>query len=379
MSLKATLIWSRQLLRLDMGPDHPLKPVRLLNTVELLQAYGVFKRPDVSHEQAPVAHEREIATVHSREYVEAVRVLSAGGEIGGDPIAFGLGTRDNPIYPGVYEAAAIAVGGSLQAAALVADYKTDTAFNLTGGMHHAHEQEAAGFCYFNDCAIAIAAILHRTMHRMKIAYVDIDAHHGDGVEEAFYNTPDVLTISVHESGRYLFPGTGQVAEPGLGPGKGYSVNVPLSPYTDDEQYLWAFDEVVMPLLSAYQPDYLFTQLGADTHFSDPLAHLQLTVQGYEQVIKRLSTIPAKWIAMGGGGYHMHATARCWAAAFGIMCGSELPDELPQPVAAKYPESQGRLRDPETPQIEPRLHAAARRFNEGTVDEVKGLIFPIHGL
>lgn len=135
----------------------------------------------------------------------------------------------------------------------------------------------------------------------------------------------------------------------------------------------------MPLLAAYQPDYLFTQLGADTHFSDPLTHLQLTVQGYARVVKLLSTVPAKWVAMGGGGYSLQAVSRAWALAFGIMCGVDLPDEIPAAVASRYPDSQGRLRDPEPPQFEPRVRQAVRRFNEATIEEVKHLIFPLHGL
>ena len=378
MSLKATLIYSRRLLQYDMGAIHPMKPVRMQHTFELLQAYGLFSRPDVSWQQPPMAREQEIKTVHAAPYVEAVKAGSSGSMVD-DPFLYKLGTPDNPIFPGMYEAAALSVGGSLLAASLVSDYRAEAAFNLAGGMHHAHEAEASGFCYFNDAAIAIAAVLRRTRHQVKVAYVDIDVHHGDGVEEAFYNTPDVLTISVHESGRYLFPWTGQVAEPGMGAGKGYSVNLPLCPYTDDEGYLWAFQQVVMPLLAAYQPDYLFTQLGADTHFSDPLAHLRLTVQGYEQVVKLLAGVPAKWVALGGGGYNLQATPRAWAAAFGIMCGVELPDELPEAVAARYPDSGGRLRDPEVPPVDERFREAARRFNEAAVEEVKRLIFPLHGL
>ena len=377
MSLKATLIYSPRFLDYQMG-NHPLTPVRLRDTYHLVKAYGLLARPDVNWQEPRMAREQEIGLIHAGDYVAAVKKASQGQEVD-DPLAYGLGTPDNPVFPSMYEAAALSVGGSLLAASLVSEYRTEVAFNITGGLHHAHEREAAGFCYFNDAAIAIAAVLLRTEHPPKVAYVDIDAHHGDGVEEAFYNSPQVLTISVHESGRYLFPGTGQVAEPGTGAGKGYSVNVPLSPYTDDEEYLRVFQEVVMPLLGAYQPDYLFTQLGADTHFSDPLTHLRLTVQGYEQVVKLLAAVPAKWIALGGGGYNRQATPRAWTAAFGIMCGVELPNELPAVLAGEYPDSQGLLRDPEPPPLEERVRHAVRRFNEETVEEIKRLIFPLHGL
>jgi len=378
VSLKATLIYSPRFLQWDMGAGHPMKPIRLQHTYDLIEAYGLLARPDVAAQKPPFARESDIKMVHADDYVEAVKTLSAGGEVE-DPYVYGLGTADCPIFPGMYDAAALAVGGTMQAASIVADYRTDVAFNIAGGLHHAHEKEAAGFCYFNDAAIAIAAVLRRTQRRVRIAYVDIDVHHGDGVEEAFYNTPDVLTISVHETGRYLFPGTGVVAEPGLGPGKGYSVNVPLSPYTDDDQYVGVFEQVVMPLLGAYQPDYLFTQLGADTHFADPLAHINLTIQGYERVVRLLSQVPAKWIAMGGGGYNREVVPRAWTVAFAIMCGVQLSDEIPASQADKYPESQGRLYDPEPPYVEPRLHEAARRFNDATVEEIKELIFPVHGL
>ncbi|MFH1141848.1 MAG: acetoin utilization protein AcuC, partial [Chloroflexota bacterium] len=250
------------------------------------------------------------------------------------------------------------------------------AFSPSGGLHHAMPASASGFCIFNDPAIAIQALVARGL---RVAYVDIDAHHGDGVQEAFYTTDAVLTISLHESGRYLFPGTGSVDELGTGRGTGYSVNVPLAPYTDDDVYLWAFQEVVPPLLGAFRPDALVTQLGIDTYFSDPITHLVLTTRGYLQAVELLAqaarSIP--WVALGGGGYDLSAVARCWALAYGVMLGQEWPDDVPEGQRERL--GTAKLRDETPPKIPEYIRKASRRFAEATVQEVQQRIFPYHGL
>ncbi len=375
---QATLVYSPKFAAYSMGPHHPLRPERLGLTFNLLQAYGVFAPSGPNWDEPAVPDQRELLRVHTREYVDVVRALHNGKQVA-QPWRYGLDTPDNPIFPGIYEASALCVGGSLLAADLVADGKSKVAFNIGGGLHHAHRSRAAGFCVFNDPAIAIAHLLER-FDGAKAAYIDIDAHHGDGVQEAFYDSNRVLTISLHETTRYLFPGRGgEVEETGAQEGVGYSVNVPLAPFTDDETYVWAFREVAPPLVEAFAPDFLVTQLGADTHFRDPLTHFALTTAGYTEVVKIISGLPGKWIAVGGGGYDLQAVPRAWSLAFAIMAGLDLPDEIPAEVAQEYPDTGGRLRDAEGPLPGPGLLGGIKSAAQHSVEQIKGLIFPRHGL
>jgi acetoin utilization protein AcuC len=375
---KATLIYSPKFADYRLSESHPLRPERLTLTFDLMQAYHVFDNPGVTWQEPNIAGMDFLLKVHSKEYVDVTRTLSEGKQVE-LPWRFGLDTPDNPIFPGMYEASALCVGGSVLAADLVIDGKADTAFNIGGGLHHAHRNRAAGFCVFNDPAIAIVHILERAGDGAKVVYIDIDAHHGDGVQEAFYESNRVMTISLHETGRYLFPGTGSVEESGAKDGVGYSVNVPLAPYTDDETYLWAFNEAVPPLVEAFGPDFIVTQLGADTHYRDPLTHLALTTQGYADVVQAIKALGRKWIACGGGGYDLQVVPRAWTLAFAAMAELELADEIPSPLDMKYPDSEGRLRDTERPEAGPELQAGVRAVAERAVQQIKRLIFPRHGL
>jgi len=213
---------------------------------------------------------------------------------------------------------------------------------------------------------------------LRVAYVDIDCHHGDGVQHAFYDTDAVMTISFHESGAFLFPGTGFSQETGAGRGRGYSVNIPLYPYTTDEVYLWSLREVVPPLLAAFRPDVLVSQLGIDSHYKDPITHLALTVQGFEQAVAELaSQAPAKWLALGGGGYDLHAVSRAWTLAFGVMSEQEFAPEIPKPYRDAY--GVAALRDPEELQIEDSVRHDTKTFAEASVQAAHKLIFPAHGI
>jgi len=375
---KATLIYSPTFATYSMGESHPLRPERLDLTFKLLQAYGVFGSSGMNWREPEVADRPLLLKIHSKEYVDVTRALGEGKSIS-EPWRYGFGTLDNPVFPGMYEASALCVGGSVLAADLVMQGKSEVAFNIGGGLHHAHRNRAAGFCVFNDPAIAITHILERSGGDARVAYIDIDAHHGDGVQEAFYDSNRVLTISVHETGRYLFPGTGSVEETGIKDGVGYSVNVPLSPYTDDETYLWAFREVVPPLIHAFKPHFVLSQLGADTHYRDPLTHLALSTAGYTEAVKTIKALGAKWIACGGGGYDLQVVPRAWTLAFALMADLDLPDEIPAPVAGRYSDTKGRLRDQERSQPGPELLAGVRATAERAVEQVKRLIFPRHGL
>ena len=373
MSRVSGFIYDDVLSRHVLRDDHPLKATRLQCTYELLDAYRAFDGEGSLLVGPRPATEQEIGSVHEAEYVEAVKSFSRGErKYGLTRFNFGEG-GDNPVFNGMYEAAALSTGASVVGAELVAGGTVSAAFNISGGLHHAAAKNASGFCVFNDPAIAINYLLGRGL---KVVYVDIDAHHGDGVQDTFYDTDRVLTISVHESGMFLFPGTGNVEEMGVGPGRGFSVNLPLYPYTDDDTYLWAFREVVPPLVAAFRPDVLVTQLGIDSYHSDPLTHLLLSSRGFGEAVEEFARMGLPWLALGGGGYDLGAVARCWTLAYGIMVEREWPDEIPQQYQEKY--GLKLLRDSEAAVVVPgNASQKARGFAEQSVETVKRLIFPIH--
>lgn len=376
---KATLIYTPKWADIDLGSYHPLKMVRLERTYSLMKAYGLLDRAGVTVEEPFEASEEMLTLVHKDEYVRVAKFLSDGGSMPA-PWKYGLGTADNPIVSGMYEVAALAVGGTVLGAQRIIEGKTAAAFNIGGGFHHARAAAASGFCLFNDLAVAIRYILRATQHDARVAYVDIDAHHGDGVQEAFEDTDRVLTISLHESGRYLFPGSGFADEVGKGAGVGYAVNVPLAPFTDDQTYIWAFNQIVPPLVEAFRPDVLVTQLGADSHHADPLTHLCLTTDGYLAVIRQMKRLAGThWLATGGGGYDIEVVARCWTLAFAEMAEANLPQAIPKSVAADYPATRGRLRDQEPLHMSQEKIETARAFAEESVAAVRRHVFPRHGL
>jgi acetoin utilization protein AcuC len=259
----------------------------------------------------------------------------------------------------MYGSESLKAGASLQAARMVASGEVDVAFSYAGGLHHAMAGYASGFCVFNDAAVAIRWLAKQGA---RVLYVDVDAHHGDGVQAAFYNSDQVMTISLHETGQYLFPGTGFVNEIGEGAGRGYSANVPLLPYTDDAAYLAAFDAVVPPLTEQFDPDVLVTQLGIDTHYQDPLTHLALTTHGYAAAVRAFHEMGLPWVALGGGGYNVRTVARAWTLAYGIMSEQHFPDEIPAPYAERSGDRW--LHDRGGPRLDPRAvtraHAHAER-------------------
>ena len=354
--------------------DHPLRPVRLRYTYELLEALGAFNGKTSLLVEPRFATVDELLTIHTPGYVDAVKRYSDGGSIQ-DGAQYGFTAQgDNPVFPGMYEAALLSTGASVQAAEMVADGTVRVAFNSSGGLHHAMAGHASGFCVFNDPAVAINALRRRGL---RVVYVDIDAHHGDGVQAAFYGDDDVMTISLHESGRYLFPGTGEVDEVGTGKGRGYSVNVPLFPYTDDDVFLEAFDAVVPPLIDAFKPDVLATQLGIDTYMTDPLTHLALSTTGYVALVRRFSDMGYPWLAFGGGGYDVDAVARGWALAYGEMVGRQWPDSIPESV--RHNLTRDVMRDAAPAPVDPELRTRTQAFAKTAVDAIKQGIFPLHGI
>jgi acetoin utilization protein AcuC len=375
--MKTALIHSEEWRRFDYGPEHPLRMERLGLTWRLMEAYGLTAGPKLKVLTPEPASVEAITSFHTPEYVEVLRAVS-GGEWVPQAARFGLGAGDNPIFPGLWEAAQLTAGGSLLAARLVLDGEATRAFHFAGGLHHAMPERASGFCYVNDAVLAIQALRRKNW---KIAYVDIDAHHGDGVQFAFYGDPGVLTFSSHERGDRLFPGTGFVEEIGEGEGLGYSVNLPLQPYTDDAVYAPAFEAVVPPLLRAFAPDALVLQLGIDSHRTDPLTHLAWTVQGFTKIVARLLEFAPRVVALGGGGYDLPNVARAWTAAWAAMNGVELPAEIPRPChkdLARHGLKQMRLWD-EPMDLPPDTRHWAEEFAMRQVQMIREHIFPLHGL
>ena len=350
-----------------------MKPERLRYTHELLTAYDAFEPDNALLAKPRPATDAEIATYHTPEYVDAVRTYGRG-DTPADAHLFNLGPGDNPAYLGIFDASALSTGASLVATEMLMAGEVEGAISISGGLHHAMPGYAYGFCVFNDPVVAIKAMVARGM---RVAYIDVDCHHGDGVQNAFYDTDRVMTISLHESGAYLFPGTGWAQETGAGTGRGYSVNLPLYPYTTPDTYLWAFNEVVPPLVERFKPDLLVTQLGIDTHFRDPITHLAQTVQGFSEVVRVFADMPYPWLALGGGGYDLQAVARCWTQAFGIMSSQDFAAEIPEPYASDH--GLASLYDPDDLPIRDEARREARAYAESGVQALHSLIFPMHGI
>jgi len=326
LTRKTALIACTELDGYSYGEQHPFKVQRYRLARDLMDAYALLELPSMEQVRPRPVTEAELLSAHSRDYLERLREFSADGEPRAD-FRYGLGDVENPVFPGVYDWACLGVSGTLEAARLVNEHGFAAAFNPLGGWHHAQKERASGFSYLNDAAVAINYLLERGK---RVVYLDLDAHHGDGVQNAFYDTDRVLTISLHESGIYFFPGTGFESETGEGTGRGYSVNLPLMAHTDDALFMKAFDEVVYPLIAAFDPDVLFTQLGADTFRTDPLTRLEVTTHAYSYIMRKLRALQIPWVAVGGGGYDMMNVARAWTIAWGIMNDRELSPRLPAP-------------------------------------------------
>ncbi len=331
MSDSVAVVWDDALLGYTLGGDHPLHPVRLDLTMRLADGLGVLASSRLDVVRPTPAGTDLLTLVHDPAYLEAVRRAPT------DPDErYGLGTADNPVFEGMYEAAALITGGSVQAAELVHSGRAQHAVNISGGLHHAMPDRASGFCLFNDAAIAIRWLLGQGYER--IAYVDLDVHHGDGVQTVFYDDPRVLTVSIHQTPLTLFPGTGYPEETGH-PEKalGSAVNVALPNGTDDSGWLRAFTAVVPGVLRAFAPQILVTQCGCDAHHEDPLADLALTVDGQRASYRAVHELAhelcdGRWIALGGGGYGLvRCVPRAWTHLLAEASGEPLDPatEIPQ--------------------------------------------------
>ncbi len=318
------------------GEEHPLQPARYTLTMSLLSSLGWLDRSDLDIEPPRPALLEELLAVHSYPYVQAVaraQAVANGEKQPLDLSLYGLGTADNPLFPSMHDASALYTGATVQAMGAIIDGRAIHAYSPAGGQHHAMRARASGFCIYNDCAAALAVAVAAGY---RVAYVDLDAHHGDGVQAAFYGDPRVLTISVHESGRYLFPGTGDVEEMGTGEGLGTSINVPLPPKAGDAAILGAMELIIVPALRVFAPDMVVTQTGCDAHHLDPLTHLAATLPLYPILASWLHEVvhehcSGRWLVVGGGGYDpVDVTPRAWTAFFGTVLGQETAAiELPE--------------------------------------------------
>ncbi|WP_434594428.1 acetoin utilization protein AcuC [Streptomyces sp. A5-4] len=333
MSGRALLMWDDAVTGYDFGANHPMDPVRLDLTMGLVRAYGLDRAVDVV--AAPAAGDSTLRLVHREDYVAAVRAASA--DPGGADGAYGLGTADDPAFAGMHEASALIAGQSVGAAEAVWRGEAAHAVNFAGGLHHAMPGSAAGFCIYNDAALAIARLLELGAER--VAYVDVDVHHGDGVQAAFWEDPRVLTISLHEHPRTLFPQTGWPEETGGGAGEGGAVNVALPAGTGDEGWLRAFHSVVPELLADFRPQVLVTQHGADTHFDDPLAHLAVSLDAQRAVQAACHDLAHEyvegglWVALGGGGYAVvDVVPRSWTHLVAIAAHRPIDPESVIPAS-----------------------------------------------
>jgi acetoin utilization protein AcuC len=381
MAGAVAVVWDEALAAYDFGPEHPLRPARVQLTMALARACGLLD--EVRLLEPAAISGADLTRVHELDYLAAVKADGRG------PAAacFGFGPGDNPPFPGMHEASARVCGATVAAAEAIRSGRALHAFSPAGGLHHAMPDRASGFCVYNDPAVAIAWLLDQGMER--IAYVDVDVHHGDGVEAIFAAEPRVLTVSLHESGRYLFPGTGFAHEVGSGPARGSVANLPLPPSTTDDLYLAAFDALVPALLRAFQPEVLVTQLGCDTHYTDPLAHLGLTVGAYRQLAGRLHDLAhtvagGRWLATGGGGYQWASVVpRAWCTYLAEMTGAGLPERLPEPYLEEAASRFGALLDPDMTDEVVALRSEHRARVEAelgrTIEVARSNLFPLHGL
>ena len=366
---RAVFVYSGELEKYQYPAEHPFNTVRAKKVREIVNSMGLLSGPNTK-EAAPQPAERMVLKkFHSARYLHALQTASKG-KWGGEALNMGIGTSDCPVFEGLYEGAVLVTGGTLVGARMILDGEADVVFNPSGGFHHAMPERASGFCYINDVALACMILAEAGK---KVLYLDVDVHHGDGVAYGFYERADVMTISLHENPRMLFPGTGFEDEIGSGDGKGYCVNVPLPAGTYDQAYMKAYKAVAAPLIGAFKPDVIVFELGTDALADDPLAHLCLTNNVYVEIIEHLLSLDKPILATGGGGYNLDNTVRAWSLAWSIFCGGEGGG-----IVLDSRGQQGGLRD-KTLAVSSQQRATVMPAVEATIEEVKRRVFPIHGL
>ncbi|MBB2942346.1 acetoin utilization protein AcuC [Actinoplanes lutulentus] len=379
------VVWDSALLEYDMG-DHPLNPVRVELTMALARELGVLDRPGVQMITPRPASEIDLTRVHRADYLDAVRLAPI------DPFftGWGLNTADNPVFEGMHDASARICGATIAAAEAVWNGSARRAVNVSGGLHHALRARAAGFCVYNDPAVAIAWLLEHGAQR--IAYIDVDVHHGDGVQAAFFNDPRVLTVSLHETPLALFPGTGFADEIGGPDAEGTAVNVPLPPGTEDAGWLRAFHAVVPSVVRAFAPEIIISQCGADAHRLDPLADLRLSVDGQRAAYVAIRALAdeicdGRWVATGGGGYALvEVVPRAWTHLLAVATGEPLDPETRTPKGWRELAAQRCPGSPVPESMSDGVPPVMEHWSPGTTDPVdraiqatRTAVFPLHGL
>jgi acetoin utilization protein AcuC len=402
MACTVHVAWDERLTDYHFGPGHPLAPVRVELTMRLAHEFGLWAQPGVSMAAPAPAADEDLELVHDARYINAVRAASHWAE---SPAArshvdearlraahmFGLDTEDNPIFPGMHQASALLAGATLAAARAAWSGQAQHGAGIAGGMHHAMAAHASGFCVYNDVAIAIAWLLAHGAER--IAYIDIDAHHGDGVQAAFYNDPRVLTISLHQHPATLFPFTGLPAETGGPAAEGSAVNVALPAGIGDASWLRAFHAIVPPLLQAFRPQILVSQHGADTHWLDPLAHLAVSIDAQRAAHAAIHALAhdhagGRWLLTGGGGYDLvHVVPRTWTHLLAEAAGQPIAPGTPTPARWRdYVARRTGLAAPE--HMTEGAPAGFEPFESGydpgdpvdrAIMATRNAIFPLHGL
>ena len=357
-------------------PDFPFNITRPDKTTGILNSMGLLNGPEIRQIVPKPAERIVLKKFHTPRYLNMLKKTSQGHF---DPQAYymGIGTEDCPVFTGMYEGAALACGATLTGVDLILTGKADIVFNPSGGLHHAGPEKAAGFCYLNDVALACIVLAEAGK---RVLYLDVDVHHGDGVQNAFYDRSDVMTISFHQNPRTLFPGTGFEHEIGEGAGKGYCVNVPFPPETYDEAYLKTFREIVPPLTKVFKPDVIVFELGADALAGDPLANLSLTNNAYAEIIEHLLRFNKPILATGGGGYNIDNTVRAWALAWSVLCGKDDTDANLGlgGVMLENTDWTGGLRDRELPTTKEQRKKVVAALDR-TIETLKANLFAIHNL
>jgi len=373
----AVFIYSSEFEKYSYPPEHPFNTVRAKRVRDIVSSMGMLSGSRRS-EVAPKPAERIVLKkFHTARYLHALKTAAAG-HWDVEALQMGIGSQDCPVFKGVYEYSVLAAGGTLTAAKMILSGQADIAFNPSGGYHHAGPELAAGFCYINDVALACIVLAEQ---KKRVLYLDVDVHHGDGVANEFYDRSDVLTISLHQNPKTLFPGTGFENEIGTGEGKGYCVNVPLPVGTYDQAYLKAFETIVLPLTTAYNPDVIVFELGADALAGDPLANLCLTNNVYAEIVNHLMKFNKPIVATGGGGYNVENTVRAWALAWSIFCGADRSEDMSHAMGGVFLEStewQAGLRDRALAVTEQQRNAVESAI-EAVMRKIKKSVFPIHGL
>ena len=373
----AAFIYSPQLEEHSYPPDHPFNTIRAKKTREIINSMGLLAAPDRIEVPPEPADRLVLKKFHSARYLHTLQNASKG-QWDHKALNMGLGTSDCPVFDGMYEYTVLAVGATITAAQLIINGSARAAFNPSGGFHHAHPERASGFCYINDVALACMVLAEQNK---KVLYLDVDVHHGDGVAYAFYDRNDVMTISLHQNPKTLFPGTGFEDEIGSGKGRGYCVNIPLPIGTYDDAYMLAIKTVVLPLIRAFKPDVFVFELGADALAGDPLANLALTNNVYADIIKLLLAFEKPILMTGGGGYNINNSVRAWALGWAALCGADAEIDanvLVGGVMLQTTEWQGGLRDRVLPVNSQQRDSVLSALNT-TLDTLKATLFPLHGL